>query len=141
MGSEYILHHSVKKINMKYHCSFRRKNKQTAQLAICRERHCKSCLPQRAPARPSSVTCQVNESPRVFSVSRSLGHDGKMHFHSNSIRGRWCWTTAGPVKIDSCHANVRINKIKFSLWFFFLCSQNLYSCEQNLMLPFQPSCI
>lgn len=101
--------------------------------------HSKSHLPQRAPARPSSVTCQVNESPRVFSVSRSLGDDGKMHFHSSSIRGRWCWTTAGPVGVDSCHVSIRVNKIKFSLWFLYLCSQNHYSCEENFMLLTQPS--
>lgn len=116
---------------MKYRCSFRRKNKQPnykysekdLKNFFCVSKWwiltCKFHLPQRAPARPSSVTCQVNESPRVFSVSKSLGDDGKMHFHSNSIRGRWCWTTAGPVSVDSCHASVRINKIKFSLWFFY----------------------
>lgn len=33
-----------------------------------------STLPQRAPARPSKVTCHVKESPRLFSVSRSRRH-------------------------------------------------------------------
>lgn len=45
-------------------------------------------LPQRAPARPSKVTCHVKESPRLFSVSRSLGDTGKTHFHKSSTRAR-----------------------------------------------------
>jgi len=97
-------------------------------------------LPQRAPARPSRVTCHVNESPLVFSVSRSLGDDGKTHFHSKSIRGRWYWTTAGPVGIDSCHANVKTQKKSLcSLWFFSLCSQNHYNCKHIFMPFFQPT--
>lgn len=55
-------------------------------------------LPQRAPARPSRVTCHVNESPRLFSVSRSLGDTGKTHFHSSRTRVRWRVTTAGPAE-------------------------------------------
>lgn len=45
-------------------------------------------LPQSAPARPSKVTCHVNESPRLFSVSRSLGDTGKTHFHNSRTRAR-----------------------------------------------------
>jgi hypothetical protein len=45
-------------------------------------------LPERAPARPSRVTCHVNESPRLFSVSRSLEAAGKTHFHNSRTRAR-----------------------------------------------------
>lgn len=60
-------------------------------------------LPQSAPARPSRVTCHVNESPLLFSVSRSLGDNGKTHFHNRRSRARWWLTTAGPVIYSTYH--------------------------------------
>lgn len=138
LGDKFILYHPVERKKKQYEVSsIFQKEKQITSLTM---KNRIFNLPQRAPARPSRVTCHVNESPRVFSVSRSLGDDGKTHFHSKSIRGRWYWTTAGPAGIDSCHANVKTRKHpKSSLWFFLLCSQNHYSCKHILMLFLQPT--
>lgn len=78
-----------------------------------RERKNKLNLPQRAPARPSKVTCHVKESPRLFSVSRSLGDTGKTHLHKSSTRARWWLTNAGPAIYSTCHL------YKNPKWFLF----------------------
>lgn len=50
----------------------------------------------KAPALPSSVTCQVNASPRAFSLSISLLDLGNEFFHKSNIRGRRPRTTPTP---------------------------------------------
>lgn len=70
-------------------------------------------LPQRAPARPSKVTCHVKESPRLFSDSRSSGDTGKTHFHKSSTRARWWPTNAGPVIYSTCHLYKNPNSLLF----------------------------
>lgn len=49
----------------------------------------KSVSPHKAPARPSSVTCQVKASPLAFSASNSFGERGNTFLQSRSIFGRW----------------------------------------------------
>lgn len=56
----------------------------------------KLCIAERAPARPSNVTCHVNASPRAFSLSSSLVERGNEFLHSNNIRGNRPFTTAVP---------------------------------------------
>ena len=57
-------------------------------------------LPPSAPALPSRVTCQVNESPRTFSDSSSLIDLGNAFLHNSNILGRCPFTTGGPLKTN-----------------------------------------
>lgn len=52
--------------------------------------------PLSAPARPSSVTCHVKQSPRRSSDSCSRSDTGNTQRQSRRRRERWCSTTAGP---------------------------------------------
>lgn len=56
----------------------------------------KLCIAERAPARPSRVTCHVNASPRAFSLSSSLLERGNEFLQRSSILGNSPFTTAVP---------------------------------------------
>lgn len=56
----------------------------------------KLCITDRAPALPSSVTCQVNASPRAFSDFKSFSDCGNELRHSSNILGSRPFTTGTP---------------------------------------------
>ena len=83
---------------MKYHTLFFSKIREdVAKFVVCCSR---GILPPSAPALPSRVTCQVNESPRTFSDSSSLIDLGNAFLHNSNILGRWPFTTGGPLKTN-----------------------------------------
>ena len=96
------------------------------------------CLPARAPALPSSVTCHVKASPRAFSDSSSLVDLGKALRHSSNIRGKCCFTTGGPSTdrhSKQSYSNLLCNKfqnILHNLCYNFQLSDN----KRHLLLQF-----
>lgn len=96
----------------------------------------KLCMTDRAPARPSSVTCHVNASPRAFSDSISLPDRGNELRHSSSIRGSRPLTTGTPsvmiAPINSHPACVRFKDNRL----FWLADRSNSSAVLNTTLPF-----
>lgn len=95
----------------------------------------KLCIADKAPARPSSVTCQVKASPRAFSLSSSLVERGKEFLQSKSIRGKRPLTTAVPrviiAPIRSQPACVRFKDNRL----FWLALRSNSSAVLKIILP------
>jgi hypothetical protein len=96
----------------------------------------KLCITDKAPARPSSVTCHVNASPRAFSDSSSFVDRGKALRHSSNILGSKPLTTGTPsVIIDPISNQPLCVRFKLSLE-FWLAVLSSSSAVLKMIFPF-----